>query len=279
MIVAVTGSSGFIGKKLVENLERDGHEVIKIDIAEGFDILNWDELKNIKQFDVLVHLAALSFVPLSYEEPRDFYHLNLLGLVNCLELCRQNNAKIVFSSSYVYGKPETTPINEKHPLQGFNPYAGTKIIGEKICEDYNKYFNIKTIILRPFNIYGHGQNENFLMPLILNQAKTGRIELLDPRPKRDFVYIDDVVDAFEKAVENDTIDFESFNIGTGLSYSVEEVTQMVNSLYNNKLKIIFTKAKRKNEVLDTVADISKAKRLLNWYPKISLKEGLKKMIK
>ncbi len=278
MIVAITGSSGFIGRRLVSSLFASGHEIIKLDITTGANILDWDSLKKIKKFDVLVHLAARSFVPLSYEKPRDFYNLNINGVINGLELCRLNNAKFVFASSYVYGKPKYLPINEEHPLGGVNPYAETKIIGEKICEDYYKYFNVRSVILRPFNIYGLGQNKAFLIPLILKQAKTGAVKLLDPRPKRDFIYVEDVVSAFKIAVENNDIKFNHFNVGFGKSYSVNEVVEIVNQLYNNSLHIEFSREKRKNEVLDTVADITKAKSLLHWIPTIDLVEGLKKMI-
>ena len=154
MIVVVTGSSGFIGSRLVKKLKRLNHNVIEIDIQNGFDIMDFKQLKTIKKFDVCVHLAGLTFVPLSYEKPHDFFSLNVNGLINCIELCKIHNAKMVFSSSYVYGEPKYLPIDEKHPVVGFNPYAETKLIGETICRAYNKYFGIKSIILRPSNIYG-----------------------------------------------------------------------------------------------------------------------------
>lgn len=278
MIVAVTGSSGFIGKNLVKRLFFFGHEVLKLDISQGIDILDWEKFKKIKKFDVLVHLAAMSFVPNSYIKPRDFYHLNINGVINGLELCRLYGARFIFTSSYVYGKPEYLPIDENHPLKGFNPYAETKIIGEKICEDYYKYFRVPCMILRPFNIYGNNQNEQFLIPSILKQAKTGKVNLLDPNPKRDFVYIDDVVDAFVKAVENKNVLFDKFNVGTGISYSVGEVVEEVNHLYGNVLTVLYSNIERKSEVLETVANISHINDKLAWYPKIDLKSGLSQLI-
>jgi UDP-glucose 4-epimerase len=275
MIVAITGSSGFIGKKLVYSLLASNHEIIKLDKTEGINILDWDTIKKVKKFDVLVHLAALSFVPHSYEKPRDFYHLNINGVINGLELCRIFDAKFIFTSSYVYGKPKYIPIDEKHPLSGFNPYAETKIIGEKICENYFQHFKVRTTILRPFNIYGPMQNENFLIPKIIAQARTGVVKLQDPRPKRDFVYIDDVVEAFIMAVENKRVVFDRFNIGTGNSYSVEQVANIINTFYDKKLKIEFSINKRNNEVIETVANINKAIKILGWRPKTNLKSGLK----
>ncbi len=278
MIVAVTGSSGFIGKRLVRVLQDAGHEVVKLDIAGGFDILNWEAFKKVPPVDVLVHLAARSFVPDSYDNPHDFYHLNINGVINGLEFCRMHKARFVFASSYVYGKPAYLPIDENHPLQGFNPYAETKIIGEKICRDYHKYFQVPSIILRPFNIYGPGQNENFLIPSVLKQAKTGIVRLMDPRPKRDFIFVDDVVRAFHLAVENKEITFDCFNVGSGKSYSVKEVTEIVNRIYHHSLRVEFGEEERMNEVLDTVAEISKTRAQLHWKPIVDLTTGLKTII-
>jgi nucleoside-diphosphate-sugar epimerase len=278
MIIAVSGSSGFLGKRVVTSLLKKGHEVLEIDVSKGFDILDMEALKGLKSFDVFVHLAAKSFVPLSYKQPHEFYNLNINGVINGLELCRLNIAKFVFISSYVYGTPMYLPIDENHRLEGFNPYSESKIIGETICENYHKYFGVPSIILRPFNIYGTGQNDNFLIPLILNQAKMGKIRLLDPDPRRDFVYVDDVVYAIKLAVEDKKIDFEKFNIGSGKSFSVEQVVSFVNKIYGGLLDVSFEAKERKNEVLDTVADISKINLQLNWTPKTELFDGLKSMI-
>jgi nucleoside-diphosphate-sugar epimerase len=279
VIVAVTGSSGFLGNKLVDSLLERGHQVISIDISNGIDIMEWEKFKNIEYFDVLVHLAAMSFVPLSYEKPREFYSLNINGVINGLELCRIYGAKFIFASSYVYGNPRYLPIDEDHPVEGFNPYAETKLIGEHICENYFKYFKVRSIILRPFNIYGLGQNGQYLIPIILEQAKTGAIKLLDPHPKRDFVYVDDVVNAFRIAVENNDVKHDRFNVGYGVSHSVNDVVEVVNKLYDNSLKVEYDNEQRKNEVLDTIADISKIKSSLNWTPETSLFKGLRRMIR
>ena len=278
MKIVLTGNTGFVGSKLQLSLEKIGRAVIDVDLTGGKDITVWDTIKGIKDFDFLIHLAAITYVPNSYKIPKEMYAVNILGTLNMLELCRLNNAKMIFASSYVYGNPQYLPIDEKHPTVSFNPYCQSKIIGEQLCESYHKHFNVSCIIFRPFNIYGPGQNTNFLIPLIQKQIDDhGKIQLKDPRPKRDFVHVDDVVEAYQKAIEYNDSSFEIFNIGSGESYSVKDIADTLVNFSNKIIPIEFSNEIRENEVLDTVADISKAKRLLNWQPKISFNERIKNL--
>ena len=278
-VAVVTGSSGFIGQHLVKALAEKGAKVVELDIKNGVDLTDWNQVSKIGSFDFLFHLAAKTFVPDSYQNPRDFYYTNITGTINILELCRIHKAKIIFASSYIYGNPKYLPIDEEHPIAAFNPYSETKIIGEQLCEGYHRNFGVPVVILRPFNIYGMGQNENFLIPSIIKQAKAGSILLKDPEPKRDMLYVDDIVEAYIKAAEYDQRDYEVFNIGSGKSYSVREIVNTVIKLFDHKIDVKFSGEKRKNEVLDTIADISKANDLLWWTPSISIEYGLKKMVK
>jgi len=275
--IAITGSSGFVGSHLTKKLKELGADTICLDIKNGIDITNWEKVRTIGRFDTLVHLAAKSYVPDSYKYPRDFYYPNLVGTLNVLELCRIHKSKMVFVSSYVYGVPKYLPIDEKHPTAAFNPYAQTKIIGEQLCSDYYTHFGVPTVILRPFNIYGEGQNENFLIPTIIKQVKTGKILLNDLRPKRDYIYIDDFIDLLVKIIERNQTGCEIFNAGTGVSYSVGELANLICSLLKNNTVIESKNQERKNEVLETRADITKAKKLLNWTPKVTIDEGLQKL--
>lgn len=279
MKIVVTGSKGFIGSRLVPTLLKKGHEVIELDKSDGYDITDWKQIRDITNFDIVIHLAAISFVPDSYDIPREMYTVNILGTLNMLELCRLNDAKMVFTSSYVYGQPKYLPLDEKHPTFTFNPYCHSKLIGEDLCKNFNTDFDVPIIIFRPFNIYGPGQNENFLIPLILKQLKeTGKISLKDSRPKRDFIHVDDVVDAYCKAVAYNKIDFEIFNLGSGVSYSVKEIAEMIASNYDNNIQIKFSKKRRQNEILNTVANITKAETMLKWIPTILLEKGISEII-
>ncbi|MFH0865662.1 MAG: NAD(P)-dependent oxidoreductase [Bacteroidota bacterium] len=277
MIIAVTGSSGFVGREIINALKKGNDTVLEIDLLTGIDITRVEDCHSIPRFDIMLHLAAKVFVPDSYKKPEEFYFTNFVGTLNMLELCRKNNARFIYVSSYVYGVPKYVPIDENHPLMAFNPYADTKIMCEELCRSYNKFFNIKTIIVRPTNIYGKGQNENFLLSSILKQAKTGVVNLEDSKPKRDYIYIDDVISAYEKIIYADHLNFEIINIGSGTSYSVKEITDIFNSFFSNKLIINFSELERPNEVQDTRSNIDKAKKILNWKPKFSLIEGIKQM--
>ena len=280
MKILITGHSGFIGSYLQKKLEKTEHELILVDIANGTNICDWQQVKHYEGMDVIVHLANLSFVPASYEQPKRFYETNYLSTLNMLELCRLNNAKMVFFSSYIYGHPQYQPIDENHPTQAFNPYAQTKVICESMCEGYNRDFKVPITIFRPFNIYGTGQNPDFLIPSIIQQAKTGKIVIKDDRPKRDYIHVEDIVAAIITAIETENTDksIQKFNLGSGVSYSVKEIVDLVRGLFDTEIEYICTHEIRPNDVMDTIADISKIQNELHWKPSISILEGLKKMV-
>jgi len=280
MRILITGYSGFIGSYLQKRLNQTGHELILADIADGTDICDWQQVKHYVGIDVIIHLANLSFVPASYEQPKKFYETNYLSTLNMLELCRLNGSKMIFFSSYVYGHPQYQPIDENHPIQAFNPYAQTKVICESLCDGYNRDFKVPVTIFRPFNIYGKGQKPDFLIPSIIEQARNGKIVIKDDRPKRDYIYVDDIVEAIVAAVESKEKEtaINRYNLGTGISYSVREIVEIVRSLFDTEIEYLCTHEIRPNDVLDTVADISKIKKELHWEPRVSIQEGLKNMI-
>jgi len=279
MRILITGFSGFIGSYLQKRLIQTKHELVLVDLANGFDICDWKQVQNFEGIDAVIHLANLSFVPASYENPKKFYETNYLSTLNMLELCRINKAKMIFFSSYIYGHPLYQPIDENHPVQAFNPYAQTKVICESLCEGYNCDFKVPVTIFRPFNIYGKGQNPDFLIPMIIRQAKQGKIVIKDDKPKRDYIHVEDIVTAIITAVESDTTTtIKKYNLGTGISYSVSEIVGIVRSLFDTDIEYNCTHESRPNDVMDTIADISKIKKELNWKPNVTIHDGLSKMI-
>jgi nucleoside-diphosphate-sugar epimerase len=272
--IAVTGSSGFIGRHLLGALREQQYNIIEIDIEKDLDISDWSKARNIPHFDIMIHLAAKTFVPDSFKRPHEFYFVNQSSTLNVLELARINSASVIYFSSYLYGTPEYLPIDEKHPLKPHNPYAQSKIICEKICEGYYRDFGVPVIIFRPFNIYGPGQNSSFLIPGIIEQQKSGKILLKDPRPKRDFIHVSDIIYAVMLAIKIENSGLQTFNLGTGKSYSVEEIVNLIIKYYGKRTVVKYTNEYRPGEVLDTIADIRKITTVLKWSPSINIEKGL-----
>lgn len=279
MKILVTGHNGFIGKYLVAKLQALGYSLKLADFSTGIDVCRADELEKLGPASIVIHLANMTYVPASFDDPRKFYETNFQSTLNVLEFCRKHNARLIYLSSYMYGIPQYQPIDENHPKHAFNPYSQSKIICEDLCEGYHRDFNVPIIIFRPFNIYGKGQNPDFLIPQIIEQARKGKIMVKDERPKRDYVHVKDAVRAIVKAVEKtEQKSLCIFNLGTGISYSVRDVIDIVRSNFDNEIEYICSNEIRPNEVMDTRADINRAKNELGWEPRISFSEGIQSMI-
>ncbi|MCA0447509.1 MAG: NAD(P)-dependent oxidoreductase [Bacteroidetes bacterium] len=270
--ILVTGSSGFVGRALVKKLRLLNYEVHEFDIQDG-DICS---LKvTYSSLDHVIHLASKTFVPDSWTSTLSFYQNNVIGTTNVLEICRQYNCSLTYVSSYVYGTPQYLPVDEKHQIVPVSPYNHSKLVAEEVCSFYHLTFGIPVTILRPVNIYGPGQNSNFLIPVIINQlfdSENDFIEVMDLKPKRDFLFIDDFTDALVKTI--DTAGLEIFNIGSGYSVSVEDIIQTVLKQAKSTKTYRSKNVERPNEVWDVYADISKIKQKLNWAPETSFEKGI-----
>lgn len=274
--VLVTGSNGFIGSNLLPKLKILGYEVIALNRLDG-DIALSITWENLPKVDVVIHLAAKSIVPESWKKNYDYIQCNLLGTLNALNYCKKHNAKLIFTSSYLYGNPETLPVNESAKIIASNPYGLSKKLAEDTCEFFAKNENIDVVIIRPFNIYGPGQSNDYLIQSVIYQVKnTDSINVKDLEPKRDYIFIDDVSDAIIQSIQV-TGNFNIFNLGTGQSYSVLEIIDIIQDLFGTSHSVLSSDERRKGEIMDTVADNSRAQSLLNWSPKYSLKDGIKKI--
>ncbi len=274
--ILITGSGGFVGKNLIRFLKDYSFQIIETK-DKSFDLKLNESWEQIEKCDYLIHLAGKSFVPNSWEEPAKFIENNILLITNALEYCKVNKTKLIFLSSYLYGNCKKLPIKENSPIEATNPYALSKLLSEKLCYFYKNNFQVNNIILRVFNLYGPGQPKDYLLSKITNQVKNENIIKVDSlSPKRDYVYIDDLCSAIVKAI-NYKGDENIFNIGSGKSYSVKEIIDFIQNIYGTSFDIKEKEIIRKNEILNTIADINLAKKELGWFPIYDLKEGLKKI--
>ena len=274
--VLVTGADGFLGHHILRDLTGHGFDVLPKRRTDG-DVTRSTTWDKFSASDFLVHLAGLTFVPASWENPTEFVQSNSVSTSHALDFCRKNKTKMIFLSTYLYSSKLSTPIKETDEIDPANPYALSKFLGEQLCSFYAKQFGVEVIILRPFNVFGSGQNSRFLIPSIISQATKGdEISVLDIRPARDYVFIEDLLDAVHKSITSD-LHFGIINVGTGVASTVEQLIFSLADVIGRELTIKSSNQERFGEINSTQADISQAKLLLGWQPKWSLSQGLREV--
>ena len=296
--VLVTGGAGFIGSHLVDRLIKEGHKVTVLDnFSNGrienlskhstnnklqvkkVDITNFDAIKNyFKDVSWVFHLAALADIVPSIREPLKYHRSNVDGTINVLEAARRNNVKkfIYTASSSCYGIPDKYPTPETAPIKPEYPYALTKYLGEQYALHWNKIYNLPVVSLRLFNVYGPRARTSgtygavfgvFLAQKYHNKPFT---VVGDGEQTRDFTFVTDIVEGFLKSANSD-IENEIINLGSGDTYSVNRLVELLEG------DVVFL-PKRPGEPDCTFADISKAKKLINYEPKVSFEEGVHTML-
>jgi nucleoside-diphosphate-sugar epimerase len=273
--VLVTGARGFVGQYLVAALEAEGHDVTRHSLQDG-DISRCDLLYDGVTY--VFHLAARTFIPDSWKNARSFYDTNVLGTVNVLEFCRKHKCPLAIMSSYVYGRPKYLPIDENHPLEGFNPYAHTKILAEEAAHFYAEQFRLQVAVARPFNLYGIGQSDHFLIPTLVKQAVAlgDAITVADTRPKRDFLHVRDLVALLLLIAKHRAAGV--YNAGSGVSTSIGELVELINDSVPRPKKLISTGQIRENEVLETIADCSRVAAEFGWTPRTRMSDGIRELV-
>lgn len=279
MVIAVSGSDGFVGRYVCSQLAQKGHDVIQIDLAQGFDLSVPNSVERVPVVSCFIHLANLVYVPASYENPALYYRVNYMTTLNALEVCRKYKARFVYISSYIYGAPQYLPVDEQHPICPFNPYAQTKVICEKLCEGYNRDFGVKVSVIRPFNLYGVGQKGKLLIPEIIGQLKEGKKEILlkSASSRRDYVNVYDLARAICMCAESNE-EYEIFNVCSGNSVSVRDITSIINKYLRNKVSFKFSASDRPMEVDETRGSNEKL-RMIGWEPTVSFEEGIKAILR
>jgi GDP-4-dehydro-6-deoxy-D-mannose reductase len=275
--VAVTGADGFIGKAICRRLKADGMAVAGVGREIG-DVAVPGTWERVPPAKVLVHLAARSYVPDSWNDPIGFLSANVLGTENAIGYCRRHGARMVCISAYIYGIPESLPIREDHPVRPNNPYALSKHLAEQVCGFASQYQGVPVVLLRLFNVFGPGQRQEFLIPSIVAQVRQGKeIRVLDLAPRRDYLYLADVVDSIARAIVVSD-GYHVVNIGSGVSLSVREIIDQIQKAAGAKLPVFGEHRERPQEIPDVRADIEHARELLGWQPRLSFLQGVQQLL-
>ncbi len=274
--VLVTGADGFLGQRLVQRLRDTGRSVMAPRRADGFDILS--SALDLTGVDHVYHLAARTGVPQAWDDPVGFHLVNAHGTVRLLDQCRLAGCAMTYISGFVYGRPERMPISEDDPATPNNPYAFSKLMGEEACRFYARTWGMRVNIARPFNIYGPGQDQRFLLPVIIDQVidpDAAEVVVKDLAPKRDFIHVDDVIAAILCIATQSG--GTTFNIGSGESYSVADIIASAFRAAGLTKPVRSTEQTRTNEIMDVLAD-TRALRAIGWRPAVSLDQGMQSMI-
>ena len=298
MKYVVTGGAGFIGSHLTKKLVKQGDVVTVIDNLNTGKIENLKSVSkkinfvqnDIRDFEVLrslmenvdgvFHQAAMASVQDSFRIPEKFHDVNVNGTENIFKIAKEFGIKVVYaSSSSVYGDTSILPTTESDEKRPINPYAKTKLEKDKLAEQYAKN-GLKVIGLRYFNVFGPRQSKEYagVIKLFLERIQQGLPPLVngDGLQIRDFVHVDDAVNANILSMESD-IDFEFFNIGTGTTISILDLANMIIKFSGLKIKPIHRPA-LSGDVRATQADITKVKTMLKWKPTTSIQDWLKSAV-
>ncbi len=294
--VLLTGATGFVGpylvrelldrKALVKALTMDDARNLtglenRINLRRG-NITDPGSLKNImKDVDMVFHLAAVSNVNYALAHPVETFAINATGTLNLLEEARKIQIEkfVYISSSHVYGIPQYLPMDEKHPVNPREPYAASKASAEMLVNTYSVDYGLKIAIIRPFNMFGRGQSEDFFIPSIIKQAfEKDTIELGNLTPTRDLLHISDAINGMITIAEHGD---GTYNLGSGRETSMKEVVETVINIINPAKKYVSIESRRRSNAVDIprmCADVSKLK-ALGWSPEVDLKEGLIRTIR
>ena len=306
----ITGGAGFIGSHLVDRLLAS--DVDRITVVDDFndfynpsikrdnisehlkdprysihdvDIRDRAALEEVfkgSNFDCVVHLAARAGVRPSLSEPQLYTETNINGTVNLLELARQHNIKqFVFgSSSSVYGINAKVPFSEDDPIrQPISPYAATKGAGELLCHTYSHLYGMRCVCLRFFTVYGPRQRPDLAIhkfAKLISQHKPIPV-FGDGTTRRDYTYIDDIIDGVTAAIDYDKSNYEVINLGESRTVELRELISLLEKELDTHA-IIERQPPQPGDVPQTFADVSKARTLLNYQPKTQIEEGLRRFV-
>lgn len=306
--ILVTGSDGFIGSHLTEELAKKGYDVKAFVYYNSFNTWGWlDTLPRsimeqievfqgdirdphgvkeaMKDCDAVFHLAALIAIPFSYHSPDAYVDTNIKGTLNVLQAAKElgTDRVLVTSTSEVYGTAKYVPIDEKHPYQGQSPYSATKIGADRLAESFYRSFSLPVSIVRPFNTYGPRQSARAVIPTIIMQLLSGKeeIQLGSLSPTRDFNYVKDTVQGFIEIYKSERTIGQEINIATGQEISIGKLTNELITQINPKARIICDEQRLRpenSEVERLLGCNKKIMELTDWKPQYTFEQGLMETI-
>ena len=307
MRILVTGGAGFIGSHLVEKLLTAGHAVAILDDFNDFydpqikrqnivrvskdvaihhlDLRDSGAVRNLfhrEKFEAIAHLAARAGVRPSIQNPQLYYDTNVDGTLHLLDAARVTGVErfIFASSSSVYGNSKTVPFSEDRQLiQTLSPYGATKIAGEFLCSTYSHLYGMRVVALRYFTVYGPRQRPDLAIHQFTRRIHAGKPidQFGDGTTRRDYTYIDDIIQGTMAALKYDGPMFEIFNLGENETIQLRDLIAGIENALGEKAKINRL-PEQPGDMPVTYADISKARKLLGYNPSTRLSDGLPRFI-
>lgn len=292
--VLITGGAGFIGSHIADSLVDNAETTVYDNLSTGHsenlhpDVsLRNDTINNaerltaaVEQADIVFHLAAQVSVQRSIEVPVSSHETNLDPILTIFEAARGSDTRVVFASSAaIYGEPECTPIDEDHPKEPNSPYGLEKLTADHYCRLYHDLYDVEAVALRYFNVYGPRQQAgdySGVISIFREQALAGDPITVegDGTQTRDFVHVDDVVQANLLAATADDAPGKGINVGTGTEITIRELAEAVKEATNSDSEIVHLEP-REGDIEESVADISRARRTLGYEPEYDVYEGIK----
>lgn len=297
--VLVTGGAGFIGSKVVSELSQLDANVLAVDncfagdeslLPDGIQFEKVDirgphleEVVNDFEPDAIVHLAAIHYIPYCNENPEEAFEVNVMGTRNLLAAARdlKDLDSMVFASSAAVYPPRNEANPEDSQTGPMDIYGESKLIGEDLMNLFQTQTGIPTAAARLFNVYGPNETNEHLIPAVMQQVRSGdrEIELGNLSPKRDFIHVSDVANAIITLVTDFDGEFKTYNVGTGVEYSVREVVEHTSKALGEDIEITQDEERvRESDRPHLKADISRMRSEFNWEPEVDFVDGLRALL-
>jgi UDP-glucose 4-epimerase len=297
--ILITGGAGFIGSAVIRLLKEHGHEIFVIDNlsfgnrefididddhffnADILDKGSVDRITSEIRPEVMIHLAAIHFIPYCNEHPYESANINILGTMNVLDAAEKFNVgKVFFASTAAVYPIYDEAVSEQHATGPLDIYGLSKLTGERLCNEFHLRTGIPTIVCRFFNAFGPNETNPHLIPEIQRQVLGGnrKIHLGNLKPKRDFIHTYDMAEAVRTLIDKVDSGIDTFNLGRGIEYAVTEIVDAFSRALGEPIEVEVDPARvRKVERMHLLADVSKLK-ALGWEPKIGIDEGIKTLV-